>query len=332
MTAQVCIGGACVTRPVPQDRPCPVAECVDAGVHCGALLGNGGVVLCGACPAGQVCDAHSRICTAPAAACVASGAACGTTLDACGLEVACPNTCAGRCLGSVCGAACVPISCASRGTECGVAGDGCGSILCCGSCDFPYQCNALTPGRCDLPLTLAADAGSCVPRTCSSLGATCGTPGDGCGGTLHCGVCTAPEVCGGAGTHRCGVIAEAECGQIRAFGELLNCGGCPNGTTCGGGGPFRCGVGSCQPLTCAQQHAGPGITGDGCGGLIDCSTGGTPVPLSWCVTPLIQRCVPKPLACRQLGFNCGVVQSACGPSVDCGTCLAPQICQNNRCR
>ena len=330
-TAQVCIGGSCVTRPVPQDQPCSVAACVDAGVGCGVLQLNGAVVRCGGCSAGQVCDATTHACTTPATSCTANGVACGTTVDACGLPVPCPDTCPANCLGTTCGSRCLPVTCAHHGAQCGITGDGCGAILCCGDCTAAYRCGAVTPNRCDvLP---SGDGGACVPRTCATLGATCGSPSDGCGGTLSCGTCTAPEECGGAGTYRCGSPLEAECGPIGVAGQIFACGGCPPGMTCGGGGaPYRCGVGACQPLSCVQQNVNSGPAGDGCGGLLQCGSGGTPVPLAWCTTPLYRRCAPKPLACRQLGFDCGVAQSACGPSIDCGTCLAPQTCQSNRCR
>jgi hypothetical protein len=46
---------------------------------------------------------------------------------------------------------------------------------------------------------------SCTPLTCAALGVNCGSPGDGCGGTLSCGTCTAPATCGGGGvTNTCG--------------------------------------------------------------------------------------------------------------------------------
>jgi hypothetical protein len=35
----------------------------------------------------------------------------------------------------------------------------------------------------------------CEPATCSSLGATCGAPADGCGGTLSCGTCGSDYSC-----------------------------------------------------------------------------------------------------------------------------------------
>ena len=43
-------------------------------------------------------------------------------------------------------------------------------------------------------------AAPCAPTTCSELGLSCGPASDGCGGTLDCGMCTAPATCGGGGT------------------------------------------------------------------------------------------------------------------------------------
>jgi hypothetical protein len=39
----------------------------------------------------------------------------------------------------------------------------------------------------------------CTPTTCAAQGKNCGTILDGCGGTLTCGACTAPQTCGGGG-------------------------------------------------------------------------------------------------------------------------------------
>lgn len=41
--------------------------------------------------------------------------------------------------------------------------------------------------------------GVCTPTTCSAEGWNCGSAGDGCGGTLQCGTCSAPATCGGGG-------------------------------------------------------------------------------------------------------------------------------------
>jgi hypothetical protein len=38
-------------------------------------------------------------------------------------------------------------------------------------------------------------SGVCVPKTCASLGAVCGSASDGCGGTLSCGTCPAGKTC-----------------------------------------------------------------------------------------------------------------------------------------
>jgi len=40
---------------------------------------------------------------------------------------------------------------------------------------------------------------TCSPTTCAAQGTNCGTISDGCGGTLTCGSCTAPQTCGGGG-------------------------------------------------------------------------------------------------------------------------------------
>ena len=57
-------------------------------------------------------------------------------------------------------------------------------------------------------------ATACAPTTCAAQGASCGSIADGCGGTLSCGTCTAPQTCGGAGT------ANA-CGQPASSGAPL---------------------------------------------------------------------------------------------------------------
>jgi beta-glucanase (GH16 family) len=41
---------------------------------------------------------------------------------------------------------------------------------------------------------------ACTPTTCASQGKNCGSTSDGCGGTLSCGTCAAPQTCGGGGT------------------------------------------------------------------------------------------------------------------------------------
>lgn len=48
-------------------------------------------------------------------------------------------------------------------------------------------------------MTVNAPTGSCVPSTCANLAKNCGSLSDGCGGTLSCGSCSAPQTCGGGG-------------------------------------------------------------------------------------------------------------------------------------
>src|SRR5712692_5258286 len=51
-------------------------------------------------------------------------------------------------------------------------------------------------------------------KTCASQGANCGSISDGCGHTLQCGTCTAPQTCGGGGT-----------------ANVCGCGSCSDGGT-----------------------------------------------------------------------------------------------------
>ena len=76
------------------------------------------------------------------------------------------------------------------------------------------------------------------------LGAqNCGTASDGCGGTIACGTCTAPQTCGGGGAAN--VCGTCPAGSMLCNGTCVdtqtdddNCGGCNNpcstGTTCAG--------------------------------------------------------------------------------------------------
>ena len=95
-------------------------------------------------------------------------------------------------------------------------------------------------------------AAPCTPTTCAAQGKNCGTIPDGCGGTLTCGVCTAPQTCGGGGVANvCGVCIPTtcaaqgkNCGTIPdGCGGTLTCGVCTAPQTCGGGGVANvCGV------------------------------------------------------------------------------------------
>jgi len=54
-------------------------------------------------------------------------------------------------------------------------------------------------GRCASETLFISKPAACTPTTCAAQGKNCGTITDGCGGTLGCGTCTAPQTCGGGG-------------------------------------------------------------------------------------------------------------------------------------
>ena len=197
--------------------------------------------------------------------------------------------------------ACKAETCASLGYTCGVAGDGCGGTLSCGSCSDPQYCGGGGYNKCGGNNGLLPDGGvACTPKTCASLGYTCGITGDGCGASLNCGTCTNPEYCGGGGFNQCGgnnglspdggvactpttcAALGYNCGQAAdGCGNLLNCGSCTNPQYCGGAGYDQCGGNNgltpdggvaCTPKTCAQLNYDCGAAGDGCGNLLNCGT------------------------------------------------------------
>lgn len=123
----------------------------------------------------------------------------------------------------------------------------------------------------DRPLAPSIDIDAnlgCGLVTCASAQATCGPVGDGCGGTVDCGSCLAPQVCGGDGaSFTCGAgcvprtcaDAGATCGRVAdgCGGLTPSCGTCGAGLECGGAGVANtCGVPPCVGL-CLQQDACP---------------------------------------------------------------------------
>ncbi|MHB8417735.1 MAG: Ig-like domain-containing protein [Myxococcales bacterium] len=198
----------------------------------------------------------------------------------------------------------------------------------------------------------SSDGGGCGLVTCASARATCGPIGDGCGGILDCGSCTAPETCGGGGTPSvCGghsgcvarscATAHANCGPIGdGCGGKLDCGSCTAPETCGGGGtPSACGLttavdggrlapdGGCLPQSCADQGIQCGPAGDGCGGTLDC--GGCPGPevCGGAGTPFVCGSPPcTPLSCAGADAGCGAVGDGCGGLLACGGCTLPEVC------
>ncbi len=152
---------------------------------------------------------------------------------------------------------------------------------------------------------------TCKPKTCADAGFTCGMNGDGCGGTLDCGSCPAPQICGGGGYSKCG-------GQ--------------------GIGPDGGPINMCTPYTCATAPMGPyncGSTGDGCGNILNC---GTCNASQFCGGGGFNQCggstglgpdggVPcTPATTCPAGQNCGQAADGCGGLIGCGNCTDPQFC------
>lgn len=152
---------------------------------------------------------------AEAASCTRAGRACGPGKPGCCNDLTCLNgecarTCTPRCTGKNCG------------------DDGCGGT--CGNCAAGQGC---CRGKCT-DLTTRRDCGACghrcppreicvagtcqsecTPTTCAAQGKNCGTSPDGCGGTLDCGGCDAPQTCGGGGVANvCG--GDVQCGGCDA--------------------------------------------------------------------------------------------------------------------
>lgn len=71
--------------------------------------------------------------------------------------------------------------------------------------DGLYRCEAgACPGGWRCVDGFCVDPAVCRPATCEEKGAFCGEVSDGCGATLSCGSCEAPETCGGDMPGRCG--------------------------------------------------------------------------------------------------------------------------------
>src|SRR5436309_14351958 len=100
-------------------------------------------------------------------------------------------------------ARCTPTTCAAQGKNCGTIPNGCRGTLTCGACTAPQTCGG---GGIANVCGLGTPPPACTPTTCAAQGKNCGTIPDGCGGTLTCGACTAPQTCGSGGiAHICGL-------------------------------------------------------------------------------------------------------------------------------
>jgi hypothetical protein len=355
---------SCIAPDVPPPPMCAPRTCASANANCGPVAdGCGGLLECGACTAPQTCGGGGvpSQCGGTGCSpmsCQQQGISCGPAGDGCGGRLECgscpsPQTCGGGGVPGQCGytpppdagGGCFARSCQAQGISCGPAGDGCGNLLQCGTCGAPQTCGGGgVPGQCG--------GTACTPITCTQQGLSCGVTADGCGGMLDCGSCAPPLSCGGGGvTGQCGappMCSPLTCMQQNLFcgptgdgcGGLLDCGTCPVGQVCGGGGNGVCGAppdaGSCTPRTCRDQMLECGVTGDGCGAMLEC--GMCPAGLSCGGGGMPGVCGHTscfPVTCAQVGADCGLIADGCGGTIDCGECMAPNTCGGlgmpNRC-
>ncbi len=125
---------------------------------------------------------------------------------------------------------CVPSTCVQLNANCGAASDPkCGGVVQCGACIPGETCGGGgVHNRCGAGSGGSGDA--CAKTTCASQGITCGAAGDGCGGMLSCGTCTAPQLCGGDPTKpgkcgctgTCAEVPTCEAGTTTLTGKVLD--------------------------------------------------------------------------------------------------------------
>jgi hypothetical protein len=245
--------------------------------------------------------------------------------------------------------------------ECGYVPDGCGNTILCGSCTPPAVCGAVEHYKCGIPGSDGSGGtsggGSCTPKTCDTLGVTCGQQGDGCGNVLDCGGCGDGLECvqgqcsatAGCQPLTCDDYPEpGRCGPVSDnCSGILNCPfpACANDEQCGAVTPGYCGVPSCVPVNCEEALAGKpsgycGFVSNGCDGQLQgCATvcaqgescgvvadGGAFVQV--CTTGGGSGggvCTPVDQNTACAG-KCGVVSDGCSSTYTCPSCGSGQIC------
>jgi hypothetical protein len=181
--------------------------------------------------------------------------------------------------------------------ECGAVSDGCGGVVqCLDQCPAGQGCgfDAQKPNRCAFP-----PAVECTPKTAAEVCAgKCGAVSDGCSDVITCSdqnggvACTANQLCGG-------------------YPGNLQPNACVDQPTC-------------TPDTCASLGLECGLSGDGCGGQLDCTaeTGGctgsevcgTGTTSNQCVTDTSCTPIAAATACAT---TCGQTGDGCGGLIDC---------------
>src|SRR5881296_2312130 len=149
-------------------------------------------------------------------------------------------------------ARCTPTTCAAQGKNCGTIPNGCRGTLTCGACTAPQACGG---GGIANVCGLGTPPPACTPTTCAAQGKTCGTIPDGCGGTLTCGACTAPQTCGSGGiANVCGLGTPPPAPSPLC--TATNVSGNPySGTLCGGAFIDNCTPGALYSCTGGARGA-----------------------------------------------------------------------------
>ncbi|MGH7438492.1 MAG: metallophosphoesterase, partial [Polyangiaceae bacterium] len=267
------------------------------------------------------------------------GAGTGSAPGTCGHDLTCTGTALVKgcdtgsnvagCVTAVCGYSATTHCCTSYGS--GAKWD----AACVAELHWHSQCKDPNPPANPLACSTGGGGGG---SQCVAANANCGTIPDGNGGTINCGVCTAPQTCGGGGTaNQCGCTIKTcpagnqgdSCGSMpNGCGGTLSC-SCAGGETCSATSSGTCQP-ACVPTSCGSGGVGSacGMVPDGCGGTITCTC---PVGET-CASGTCQTdtgCTPT--TCAAQGKNCGSIPDGCGGSLTCGTCSTNQTCTGNVC-
>jgi len=197
------------------------------------------VCVSGVCTGGDpvTCSAGG-ICTT--IACDPTSGQCVATPETDGTQCTNAAGVSGTCSGGQCA---VPSGACTRTIACAQSSNPCLQVTCVGNdCVLgngneggTCQTSTGSSGTCQQGSCIA----SCTPATCASLAAVCGTPGDGCGGTLTCGNCPPGDTCtnGQCSGPTCTPLGEAcstgaECCQTAGDVLCSAPGGAASGTVC----------------------------------------------------------------------------------------------------
>jgi Calcineurin-like phosphoesterase len=173
---------------------------------------------------------------------------------------------------------------------------------------------------------VAACASGCTPKTCSVLGATCGTVSDGCGGTLSCGACTAGQTCT---NNKCGSGTTSGPGScvhdLTCTGGALTT-GCDQGSTVSGCVAAVCGYSATRHCCADTDPSGQTATWDSsCVAELHWHSA-CKIPTPPTNPPACSTGAGGPALCLAANANCGTIPDGNGGTVNCGTCTAPQTC------